>query len=63
MVGRYIFGDFGSGNIWILTLDGTTWTRSLALASGRGISSFARDDNNELYVVDYSGTILKIVSP
>jgi glucose/arabinose dehydrogenase len=48
MVGRYIFADFISGKIWILTESGTTWNRTLALSTGRGISSFARDDNNEV---------------
>jgi hypothetical protein len=62
MVGRYVFGDFISGKIWILTDNGTSWDRTLALSTGRGISSFARDDNGEIYVVDYAGSILKIVA-
>jgi glucose/arabinose dehydrogenase len=61
MVGRYIFADFISGKIWILTESGTTWNRTLALSTGRGISSFARDDNNEVYVIDYAGNVLKVV--
>ena len=62
MAGRYLFGDFISGNIWVLTQNGTTWDRTLSLASGRGISSFGRDDSGELYVLDYgAGSILKIV--
>jgi glucose/arabinose dehydrogenase len=61
MVGRYIFGDFISGKIWILTESGATWNRTLALSTGRGISSFARDDNGEIYVIDYGGNVLKVV--
>ena len=61
MVGRYIFGDFISGKIWILTESGATWDRTLALSTGRGISSFARDDNGEIYVIDYAGNVLKVV--
>jgi glucose/arabinose dehydrogenase len=60
MVGRYIFGDFISGKIWVLTPNGANWDRTLSLSTGRGISSFARDDDGELYVVDYSGSILKV---
>jgi glucose/arabinose dehydrogenase len=61
MVGRYIFGDFISGKIWILTESGATWNQTLALSTGRGISSFARDDNGEIYVIDYGGNVLKVV--
>jgi glucose/arabinose dehydrogenase len=62
LVGTYVFGDFISGNIWLLTQTGPTWTRTLAIASGRGVSSFGRDDSGEVYVVDYSGNILKLVA-
>jgi glucose/arabinose dehydrogenase len=62
LVGAYVFGDFISGNIWFLSQNGSTWTRTLAIASGRGVSSFGRDDSGEIYVVDYSGTILRLVA-
>lgn len=62
LVGAYVFGDFISGNIWFLTQNGSTWTRTLALASGRGVSSFGRDDSGEIYVVDYSGNILRLIA-
>jgi glucose/arabinose dehydrogenase len=62
MVGRYIFGDFVSGKIWVLTPNGANWDRTLSLSTGRGISSFARDDDGELYVVDYSGSVLKVTA-
>lgn len=62
LAGTYVFGDFISGNIWLLNQNGNTWTRTLAIASGRGVSSFARDDNGELYVVDYSGSVLRLVA-
>ena len=62
LVGRYVFADFISGRIWFLTESGSTWTRTLAIASGRGVSSFGRDDSGEIYVVDYSGNILRLVT-
>jgi glucose/arabinose dehydrogenase len=62
LVGTYVFADFISGNIWLLNESGSTWTRTLAIASGRGVSSFGRDDSGEIYVVDYSGSILRLVA-
>ncbi len=62
--GAYIFGDFGSGRIWILRENPPgTWTRSLLLSSGKLISSFGQDVAGEIYVVDYSGgSVLKLVA-
>ena len=61
LVGSYIFGDFGSGRIWMLTeTTPGTWTRTDLASSGRAISSFGRDQNGELYVVDYGGSILQV---
>jgi glucose/arabinose dehydrogenase len=59
--GAYIFGDYISGTIWTLveTPPGT-WTRSTLLSTGRNISSFGQDTTGELYVVDYSGSVLKL---
>ncbi len=64
LVGAYLMGDFGSGRIWILqeTSPGT-FTRSLGLMTGRSISSFGQDLAGEAYVVDYSGSVLRLTSP
>jgi glucose/arabinose dehydrogenase len=63
LVGTYVFGDYISGTIWGLkeTTPGT-WTRSQLLSTQRNISSFGQDAAGELYVVDYSGNVLKLVS-
>jgi uncharacterized repeat protein (TIGR03806 family) len=63
--GRYVFGDFGSGNLWhiagdtapTLTLD----ANSVADATGLSIASFAQDTDGELYIAHLGGTIHKIV--
>ena len=62
LAGSYVFGDFGSGNIWRLTQDNAgAWQRVLLLSSGRNMSSFGRDSAGELYLVDYAeGAILKL---
>ena len=59
--GTYVFGDFISGNIWGLSEDSPgVWSRSLLLASGLNISSFAQDGAGELYVLDYNGTVYRL---
>lgn len=57
----YLFGDFSNGKMWILQQPTTNnWTRTLVLSSGRQISSFGRDEAGELYVVDYTGSVLQV---
>ena len=63
LVGTYLFSDFGSGTLWNLT-EGPpgTWTRNTLMSTGRPISSFGQDAAGELYLVDLSGNVLKLVS-
>lgn len=62
LCGVYIYGDYGSGRIWGLRYDGSAVIeQEKLLESGRRISSFGQDEQRELYVVDYSGEILKVV--
>jgi len=62
--GRYLFGDFGSGNLWHIARD-TTPTRTLTgadgLSTGLSIASFGQDTAGEVYVVHLGGTLHKIV--
>jgi len=59
--GAYVFGDYISGTIWKLVESPPgTWTRSTLLSTGRNPSSFGQDTAGELYVVDYSGSVLKL---
>lgn len=61
--GAYIYGDFGNGRIWMLRHQGQKITaHHLLLETNRMISAFGEDGQHELYVVDYAGKILKIVS-
>jgi uncharacterized protein (TIGR03437 family) len=63
MVGKYIFSDFGSGRLGALseTSDGQ-WRHEELLATGLNVSSFGEDASGELYLVNYGGTVLRIVS-
>ena len=59
----YIFADL-NGKIWKLTEEpASTWTRTLLLSTGRTVSSFGQDSAGEVYVVDLSGSVLKLVAP
>jgi glucose/arabinose dehydrogenase len=62
LVGAYLLADFSNGKIWELTESSGTWTRTLLLTTGRNISSFGQDAAGEIYVVDYSGSVLKITA-
>lgn len=60
--GNYIYGDFTSGKIWFANRadDGTVNTREWQ-DTDLNISSFGEDANGELFVVDYKGTIYRLV--
>jgi glucose/arabinose dehydrogenase len=54
--GMYVFGDLGTGKIWILQeTSPNAFTRTLAANTGKTISSLGQDQSGELYVVDYGG--------
>jgi glucose/arabinose dehydrogenase len=55
--GKYIYGDFVSGRIWALELDGTL--NELVEASRLNIASFGTDTSQELYVCAFDGSIYK----
>jgi glucose/arabinose dehydrogenase len=63
LVGTYLLSDFQTGTIWGLKENPPgTFTRSQLVATGKNISSFGRDEAGELYVLDYNGTLLRIVA-
>ena len=67
--GRYVFGDYQNPRIWSFVMKGnkatdfTDHTKDLQPAGGRInlISSFAEDGAGNLYIVDHSGSIYRIV--
>ena len=61
--GLYFFADYCSGNIWTIDAsDPGAQEEVLRLESGRSIASFGETAAGELYVVDHSGTLLRIVA-
>ncbi len=65
--GTYVFGDFCSGRIWGLSPSGDPgksqggFEKKLLVKSDLMISSFAEDNQGEIYVIHYDGEIYKIV--
>ena len=60
--GFYIFGDFVSGRIWVIPAMSPQGTLPQEiLNTAFGISSFAEDNDGELYVIDYAGGVHRIV--
>ena len=60
--GTYLYGDFGSGRIWGLSVQPGSTPQEL-LSSTLSIASFGQGSDGELYVIDYAGgQIHKIVA-
>ena len=62
--GRYVYGDYVSGNIWALAnADKKAGENNLiAKVSANTLSSFGEDSNNNLYILNYTdGKIYKFV--
>lgn len=62
--GKYVYGDFVSGNIWALTYNGkkAVSNNQIAKLSG-GLSSFGEDSKHNLYVLSYgTGKIYKLAA-
>jgi len=62
--GKYIYGDYVSGRVWALDLDGNTVkTNSVLLKFNGRISTFGQDPGGEIYFANYSnGKIMKLVT-
>jgi uncharacterized repeat protein (TIGR03806 family) len=56
LAGRYLFGDFGSGRIWMADPQGSRTPIPLA-DTNHQISAFGEGTDGELFVVDYAGTL------
>lgn len=58
--GKYIFADYGSGNIWALDPSNTNNPVVTKLAaSNLHVASFGVDQNNELYMCSFDGKIYR----
>lgn len=53
--GKYIYADYGSGNLW--ALDATSFFNTLLMESNLNVASFGVDPKNELYICAFDGKI------
>jgi glucose/arabinose dehydrogenase len=60
--GIYFYADFCSGRIWKGILQSGNWTAVEALDTAHSISSFGEDENGELFVVAFGGSVFRLVS-
>jgi glucose/arabinose dehydrogenase len=58
-LGSYVFGDFCTGEMFLLN----NGAQTLLLDTQMSISSFGEDEAGEVYVVDLSGSVHRIVNP
>ena len=62
LVGKYIYGDFVSSRIWALEFNnGVAINNTLLVDEGFGVAAFATDDDDELLICGYNGTIYKLI--
>jgi glucose/arabinose dehydrogenase len=63
LVGRYVFGDFGSGRIWAVPANSPIGTDPIQIAdTTHSIAAFGEGVDGELYLLDYgAGTIHQII--
>ncbi|MEO8018160.1 MAG: PQQ-dependent sugar dehydrogenase [Pseudomonadota bacterium] len=64
LFGRYVFGDFGSGNLWNIPRNTTptlTLTAAEAYPTSLQIAAFGQDTDGEVYIVDLAGTLNRLV--
>ena len=65
LVGRYVFGDYGSGRIWMLPVDDVEAGATQLMDTDHNVTTFGVDAQGELYVADYattSGVLYRFVS-
>ena len=61
--GVYLYGDYCSGVIWGLARDvDGIWQSQLLFDLASTISSFGLDEDGEVYVVGFGGTIYQLIA-
>lgn len=62
LVGRYIYGDFATGNVWTFVADGQKQTPERALSGIGNIATWGEDNDGEIYVGLFDGTVRKVIA-
>jgi len=63
LYGTYLYADFCSGRIWAANSRDAHWSSSVIADTDMTIVSFGEDEDGELYVVDYAGTVYEVNAP
>lgn len=62
LLSDYVFGDFCSGTIWAWSDNGGAPIMQPVISSGLSVVSFGQSSDGEVYVVNFGGTLHKIVA-
>ena len=62
LVGHYVYGDYCSGKMWAVPVEGGDAVMVAGADSSRRISSFATDQAGEVYLLVHGGPILRVAS-
>jgi glucose/arabinose dehydrogenase len=61
LTGTYLYGDYCTGNLWgAVRNSNNQWTNVLIADTNFVISSFGQAENGDVYIVDYTGRLLRI---
>ncbi len=65
LVGRFVYGDYGSGRIWAVTYNDVTGQAApqQLMDTNFAIASFGEDQAGELYLTDFSGGKIRKLVP
>ncbi len=62
--GKYVYGDFCTGRIWIATESSPgSWSAIQWMDTAINISTFGEDKNGNIYLADLGGAVYRIVTP
>ncbi len=60
LTGVYLFGDYGSGQVWGLRRNGGRWEGQKLIDTGLPIVAFGEDEDGEMYMVVHNGRVLRL---
>ena len=58
--GIYLYGDYCTGLIWGLIRAGEAWQKQLLFDTDVRLTSFGKDANGELYILDDNGGVYQL---
>ena len=62
LTGIYLFGDYGSGQVWGMRRNGAAWETTKLAGTGLPVVAFGEDEAGEQYLVAHNGRILRLAA-